>query len=191
VPRLLSTQDDFPDSKTEECEKQKSLPWGTLYLNANASCDFGLFDLPKYASREAVEVLADHGKHVFSLQFNRNGHVRIKVGKDMVVDGGRSPLTFGGLIPETFEVAGTWRDSEKEGREESSERARREESNAKPEGELIQYESSHGRVWEVLMMLELIPIEPAGGARHMSTANHGLLLSRHAPTNRMNLSSSI
>lgn len=125
-------QDDEDNQSLDKLKlgKDAGLLYGDVYLDSSASCNFGPFRPPKYATRKAIKVDSCDGRYELSFKFLGNGHLKLRVSQDMVFirPYSESPPATPSAAPKVFEFVGIWRDREKEKAEREERIAKRSPS---------------------------------------------------------------
>lgn len=106
--------DLLPDKQKHRNEAD--MLFGDVYLDANASCNFGPFRPPRRASRKVIKVKSWDGDYELSFQFISNDYLKLRVSREMVFMNpyAESLPAAPPDAPEVFEFVGIWRDREKE-----------------------------------------------------------------------------
>ncbi|KAH8777593.1 hypothetical protein F5883DRAFT_696237 [Diaporthe sp. PMI_573] len=116
-PGLDSDDDsDDPEVKKLKPSAEPGMLYGTVSLDAIATCDFGPFRPRSHASWKPVKVRSCDGKWELSFQFIGNGYLKLRVSRDMVFmdSPDATPASPPHDAPEVFDFVGIWRDPEKE-----------------------------------------------------------------------------
>lgn len=124
---------------------EANMLYGDVYLDANASCNFGPFRPPRRASRKAIKVKSWDDEYELSFQFISNGYLKLRVSREMVFMNpyAESPPAAPPDAPEVFEFVGIWRDREKE----KAERQERLKAHCPPSPRESWFEMNHPMGW--------------------------------------------
>jgi hypothetical protein len=103
---LGDMENHHPDE--QEPSDEAGMMYGDVYLDANASCNFGPFRPPKLASRMVFKMKSSDDKYKLSFQFIGNGYLTLRVSREMVFmhPYRTSPRSLPPAAPEVFEFSG-------------------------------------------------------------------------------------